>query len=124
MRVKMKIKLIFIASLFLFSCVADSQDKAMDAFKNHEKVKAFLADKSKDKYWIKFEKVELGGICGIVGCQWRQLVSMVVTSKMSNAPSVTFLGVVEGVEPDRGNPPSVRFVDLKDMDINKWNTKI
>ncbi len=114
-----------ILGLLGVSMNASADDQAIAAFKSEPKVEAFLADKTEDKYWVRFEKIKLGDICGIAGCQWRTLVSMIVTSKSANAPSVSFFAIVEGPVPvAKDAKPQVRFVELTEMEEQKWQTRI
>lgn len=103
---------------------ANADVSAIDIFKQNEQVKTFLAKHTGDGYEIIFGEVPMGGRCGFVGCEWKKLVSLVITSKQSNAPSVTILAEVSGNTPDRGAKPTVRFVDLADMDAAKWKVQL
>ena len=120
----MKLTTLMITLFFMFSCASQASDNAINTVKKNEKIKQFLSDKSPKNYWIKYHEMELGGMCGIAGCNWRKLVSLVVTSKRANAPSVTIMALVQGQEPDRGSKPTIRFVDFKDMDPSIWENKL
>jgi hypothetical protein len=102
--------LIFLLSVS-YTCKAN--DIAIDAVKSHAKIIHFLSDKSPNHYNVSFQQIELGGICGFVGCNWRILVSIVVTSKQSNAPSKTILALVEGMSSQPDDAPTVSFINLK-----------
>ena len=116
------IMVLFMSSLTSAQTTDDTPEtpSAIAIFKQNTKVKTLLAKHSDKQYSVSFGEVDMGGSCGYVGCQWQKLVSMVITSNRANAPSVTFLAVVEGSIPDRGTQPTVRFVDLVDMDVGKW----
>ena len=108
----------------LSSAAQNPQTTAISTFKQHPKVISLLARHTDKDYTVSFGEVEMGGICGFVGCSWKKLVSMVITAKRSNAPTMTILGVVEGQTPDRGNPPTLRFVELGDMDPGVWQRQL
>lgn len=91
----------------------DSATIAVDAVKSHKKIINFLADKSSNDYQITYQQVELGGVCGFVGCNWRQLVSVIITSKSSNNPSKTILLLVEGLTSSIDTKPTVSFINIK-----------
>lgn len=114
----MKIFALILCCLIL-SCSAqeinDNNKLALNIVKNHSKVHEFLNNKKTVNSSVKYQQMELGGICGFVGCNWRQLVSVVVTSKSSNSPSETLIFLVEGVNPDRGADPKVTLVELKKL---------
>jgi hypothetical protein len=104
----------FIISIFLLSIsfTLTANDTAINAVKSHKEVILFLADKSLNNYQINYEQIELGDICGYMGCQWRKIVSVIVISKGSNSPSQTILALVEG-STSMNNKPKVSFVTLK-----------
>ena len=106
------------------SANADTPSTAISTVQQQDKIKSLITQYTNDNYTISFGEVEMGGHCGFVGCEWQKLVSMVITAKRSNAPSVTYLAVVTGQTPDRGAKPTVRFVDLADMDPAKWAFKL
>jgi len=108
----MKNTLIFIFLIFT-SFNSQANNIAIDAVKSNPKVINFLADKSPDKYRIAFQQVELGGVCGFTGCNWRKLVSLVVTSKSSNSPTSTVLLLVEGISSPSASEPTVSFITIK-----------
>lgn len=124
----MKLTLIITLVLLMSSPSTPAQEpqkiSAIEIFKQQDKVKALLAKHTDQQYSTTFGEVEMGSLCGFVGCQWQKLVSMVITSNRANAPSVTFLGVVEGWMPDRGVAPTVRFVELTDMSADRWNVQL
>lgn len=101
-----------------------STSLAISTVQQQDKIKSLITQYTNDNYTISFGEVEMGGHCGFVGCEWQKLVSMVITAKRSNSPSVTYLAVVTGQTPDRGAKPTVRFVDLTDMDAAKWAFKL
>ncbi len=108
----MKNTLIFI----FFLCTSfnsQANNIAIDAVKSNPKVINFLADKSQDKYRITFQQMELGGTCGFTGCNWRKLVSVVVTSKGSNSPTNTVLLLVKGMNSTSRSEPTVSFITMK-----------
>lgn len=108
--------------LFLFSSTLSAEDNAIKAFKNNADVIDFLSNKSAENYWIKFQQMKLGGECGFTSCQWRKLVSLVVTSKSSNASSTTIIALVSG---DSANKIAVniQFVELKNIDSKSFNLR-
>lgn len=114
----MKSIILFISLLFI-SYNSQANDIAIEAVKSNEEVILFLADKSSSNYQITFQKIELGGICGFVGCNWRNIVSIVVTSKKSNATSTTILALVEGVTTNKKIPPTVTFITFNRSPSNK-----
>ena len=93
---------------------------AIVSVKNHPKVQKFLADKVAEKFTIQYQQIKLGGVCGFVGCQWRRLVSVIVTSQSANKPSVTILALVEGTVPTRGAQLKVTFVEIKNSEATNW----
>lgn len=101
---------------------ANDNEIALAAFKHQPQVVKFLANKSLTNYWIKYQQVELDGICGFVGCEWRKLVTMKVTSKSSNAPAVTILAVVNGMAGNVQIKPTVTFMKLVEMQDIDWPT--
>jgi len=105
----------FIVLILLLSisnnCLANQI--AIDAVKSHEKIIHFLADKPKTHYRITYQQLELGDICGFVGCHWRVLISVIVTSKSANAPSTTIVALVEGMIPSQKQKPKVSFITLQ-----------
>jgi hypothetical protein len=102
-----------IALIFLLSISNNCQAIAIDAVNSNQKIIHFLADKSLTNFKITYQQLELGDICGFVGCHWRKLVSVIVTSKSANAPSTTIVALVEGIVPNNQNKPTVTFVTLK-----------
>ena len=110
---------IFIVFIFLLSISSVSQatdtpeNIAINAVKSHEKIILFLADKSPANYHVTYQQVKLGGICGFVGCNWRQLVSVIITSKSSNNPSKTILLLVEGLTSSIDSAPKVSFIGIE-----------
>lgn len=106
------------------STAEPKQPSAVDIFKQQAETKTLISKYSNKDYDISFGEVEMGGHCGFVGCDWNKLVSMVITAKRANSPSLTYLAVVSGQVPDRGTPPKVRFVDLTDMDPAKLAQKL
>ncbi|WP_144392423.1 hypothetical protein [Pleionea sediminis] len=114
--------ILIILGLVFMSTESYSKDDAIQFFKEHPKVKSYLENKPHAKYWVKYDEIELGEICGFAGCQWRKLVAMTVTSKSANAPSDTFFAIVEGPVPvAKDAEPTIRFVDLTDMPPSKWS---
>ena len=113
---------VVLMSLWLVVGTAHSKEDevAMNAFKHDPKIVKYLANKSLTNYWIKYQQLELDGICGFAGCEWRKLVTMKVTSKSSNAPSVTILAVVNGMAGNVKIEPKVNFVKLVDMQESAW----
>ncbi|MFT4927770.1 MAG: hypothetical protein ACI8WB_003884 [Phenylobacterium sp.] len=104
---------------------SEQDTAAISIFKQHQKVKALLAKHTDPQYTIHFSELQMSDRCGFVGCQWQKLVSMVITAAdRANAPSVTFLGVVEGWVPDRGMAPTVRFVQLSDVDESAFDIQL
>jgi hypothetical protein len=103
---------------------AVSRSTAIEFVKQNHKIKAYLKNKNTDKYSIEFNEVKLGGVCGFTGCQWRTLVSLIVTAKLVNAPSTTILAIVKGRSPVGSSEPTIHFVDFKAMDESKWLTKL
>jgi hypothetical protein len=110
-------KIIFIL-LFLFSNTLFANDIAMETFKNNKKIKAFLADKPTDQYWINYHQMPLGGECGFTGCHWRELISLVVTAKSANAPSTTIIALIDGNEPKETSTVNIKFVKLTEIKTN------
>lgn len=111
---------ILLLSISYASQAADSTaDIAIDAVKSHEKIINFLANKSSDNYQVTYQPLELGGICGFVGCNWRQLVSVIITSKSSNSPSQTILLLVEGLTSSIDSKPKISFISLKNNQKNE-----
>lgn len=109
----MIIVFVLILTISYVSHAKDAADIAIDAVKSHEKIIHFLKDKSSNDYQVTYQQLELGGICGFVGCNWRQLVSVIITSKSSNNPSKTILVLVEGLTSTIDSKPTVSFVNLK-----------
>ncbi|BAJ02092.1 hypothetical protein [Shewanella violacea] len=109
--------------LCLFSSTVFSEDIAIDAVKKHPKIIEFLSDKPRDQYWIDFHQMKLGGSCGFTGCQWRKLVSLVVTSKSANALSETIIALVNGEQPSHNSNIKVRFVELENLDEKQFKTQ-
>ncbi len=96
---------------------------AIEFVKQNPKIKAYLKNKDLQKYSIEFNQVKLGGVCGFTGCQWRTLVSLVVTAKHANSPSTTILAIVKGRLPAGHSEPTIQFVDFKPMNEIKWLTQ-
>jgi hypothetical protein len=92
--------------------LASTKSIAIDTVKSHKEIILFLADKPLTNYIITYQQVELGNICGVIGCQWRKIVSVIVSSKSSNSPTTTILALVEGTTPNRNNAPTVSFITL------------
>jgi len=103
---------IFITLLFFFSNTLFAGDIAIEAVKKHPKIIEFLSTKPISKYWVDFHKMQLGGQCGFTGCQWRKLVSLIVTSKASNASSMTIIALVSGNNANVSNEVAIEFVEL------------
>ena len=105
----------FIIYIFLLSAsfTSKADDIAIDAVKSNKEVILFLADKSLNNHKINFQKIELGNICGYMGCNWRKIVSVVAISKSSNSPSKTILALVEGSTNNTNEKPNVSFINLK-----------
>ena len=115
-------KVLFVL-LLLFSNTLFAEGIAIEAVKKHPRVLEFLSNKPSSQYWIKFNQMELGGECGFTGCQWRKLVSLIVTSKSSNATSITIVALVNGHTPDNNSKITVNFVELKKLPGNNLLTK-
>jgi hypothetical protein len=111
-------------SLAPSTSTAPSTSIAISTVQQQDKIKSLITQYTNDNYTISFGEVEMGGHCGFVGCEWQKLVAMVITAKRANSPSVTYLSVVTGQTPDRGAKPTVRFVDLTDIDSAKWAFKL
>jgi len=112
---------ILLLSTANFSYAADTTaDIAIDAVKSHKKIINFLADKSSNDFKVTYQPLKLGGICGFVGCNWRQLVSVIITSKKSNTPTKTILLLVEGITSSTDNKPKVSFISLKSSLDNEF----
>ncbi|MBA6371792.1 hypothetical protein H4J56_10175 [Colwellia sp. BRX8-4] len=105
-------KIIILMLLLSISNHCQANSIAIDAVKADEKIIRYLADKSITNFQITYQQLELGDICGFVGCQWRKLVSVVVTSRSANAPSTTIVALVEGIVPNNQEQPKVTFVTL------------
>jgi hypothetical protein len=105
----------FIIFIFLLSTsfIAQANNIAIDAVKSNEEIILFLADKSPNTHQIFYEQIEIGSICGFMGCHWRKIVSVVVISKSSNSPSQTILALVEDSTQDDNNKPKVSFINLQ-----------
>ena len=114
----------FIIFIFLlstsFSLKAD--DIAIEAVKSNDEIILFLADKSQHDYNINFQQIELGDICGYMGCNWRKIVSVVITSKSSNSPTKTILALVKGSTRNSNEKPKVSFINLKNKLQNNLTT--
>ncbi|NQZ86357.1 MAG: hypothetical protein HRT54_02115 [Colwellia sp.] len=106
---------IFIIFTFLLSTsfISKAEDIAITAVKSNEQIILFLADKPLNAYQITYEQIELGDICGYMGCNWRKLVSIVVRSKKSNSPTKTILALVESSTNSNTNMPKVSFINFK-----------
>jgi hypothetical protein len=106
---------IFVIFIFLLSAsfISLANDIAIEAVKSNDQIILFLADKQLNTYQVTYDQIELGGICGYIGCNWRKLVSVVVISKNSNSPTQTILALVEGSSQDGNNKPKVSFINFK-----------
>jgi len=100
------------------SCLANTNSIAIDAVKSHKEITHFLADKPFTNYKVTYQEIELGNICGVIGCHWRKIVSVIVSSKSANSPTTTILALVEGTIPSRNIPPTVSFITLKSKSPN------
>lgn len=112
----MKKLILFILLLSLSNvsqAVESTADIAINAVKSHKKIISFLAKKSSNDFQVTYQPLKLGGICGFVGCSWRQLVSVIITSKSSNRPSKTMLLLVEGITSSTDSKPKVSFIRLE-----------
>lgn len=92
--------------------------------KQHPKVQQLIKQHNERDYQTTYSELSLGGQCGFVGCDWHQLVSVVITAKRSNSPSMTILAKVSGQTPDHGKTPTVEFVELTTMDDKNWQSPI
>lgn len=110
--------------VFMTTQVEAQTPSAIEIVKQHPKIKQMLDKHPSEQYQISFGEVEMGGNCGFVGCTWQKLVSLVITAKRVNAPSMTILAEVTGNIPVRNSEPSVRFVDLKDIDPTIWQSQL
>ena len=106
--------------LVIFSSTLFAEDIAIEALKKNDKIKAFLANKSPDQYWVNYHHMSLGGQCGFTGCQWQKLVSLVVTKKTANAPSTTIIALVSGSQPGNNTDLVVKFVELSEVSPSTW----
>ena len=109
-------RLIILVSSVIFllgACKSVANDRAITAAKADITLQKRLVEVKDTAMSIEYGSTKLGGICGFAGCSWRELVSVVITSKTSNAPTETLLFVVEGMEPDRGAKPTVKKVELQ-----------
>lgn len=104
--------------MILFSSPVFSEDIAIEAVKNHPSIKTYLGDKALAQHQVKFNQMELGGQCGFTGCQWRKLVSVIVTSSTANASSITILALVSGRNPSNIGNISVKFVEITEDNGN------
>ncbi len=111
--------LILLLTISSTSQANDSAAIAIDAVKSHEKVIHFLADKPSHDYQITYQQLQLGGVCGFVGCNWRQLVSVIIKSKSSNNPTKTILLLVEGLASSTYSKPTITFISIKKSLENK-----
>lgn len=116
-------RLIFLITI-LFSCTSQAETDALIALKKNEKLKVFLSRKPAEKFDVVYHQMSLGGTCGFVGCSWRELVSVVVTAKVSNAPTVTIIALIEGMTPKRNDSLKIRFVELEDKIPSDWEYKL
>jgi hypothetical protein len=115
-------KMFIIFTFFLsITFISKADDIAINAVKSNEQIVLFLADKPLNAYQVTYEQIELGGICGYMGCSWRKLVSVVISSKKSNSPSQTILALVESSTKTSANTPKVSFINLQN---NVQNTLI
>ena len=113
----------FIMLLLLFPSTVFAEDIAIEAVMKHPKTIELLSTKPLTKYWVEFNQMELGGECGFTGCNWRKLVSIIVTSKGSNALSSTTIALVSGHKPNNINNITVEFVELIKLTKNTTQTK-
>jgi hypothetical protein len=95
------------------SCLANTNSIAIDAVKSHKEITRFLVDKPLTNYNVTYQEIELGNICGFIGCHWRKIVSVKVSSKTANSPTTTILALVKGTIPSRNIPTTVSFITLK-----------
>ncbi|KGJ93786.1 hypothetical protein [Colwellia psychrerythraea] len=109
--------------LLLFSSNLFAEEIAIDVVKTHPEIIDFLSNKPATQYWIKFSQMSLGSECGFAGCQWRKLVSLVVTSKKSNAPSITTLALVSGQNSSNTDSTNVEFVELTKLTAKSIQSK-
>lgn len=109
--------------ILLFSSELFADELAIDVVKAHPKIIDFLSKKPAAQHWIKFSQLPLGSECGFAGCQWRKLVSLVVTSKKSNAPSITILALVSGRHSNKTDNTNVEFVELTKLTAKSIQSK-
>jgi len=109
----------FIFFILLLSIVNISQAEtapeeiAINAVKSQQQIIKLLANKPSSDFQVTYQSLKLGGVCGFVGCNWRQLVSVIITSKSSNTPTQTILLLVEGITSSLDNKAKVSFISLK-----------
>lgn len=120
----MRTLLLLIIGLFMSENSQANPVDVISLVKNHQQVQALIKAHPADNNEVTFTELELGGQCGIVGCTWHKLVSVVITSKRANAPSLTILAQVTGNQPARGSQPTIKFVDLTSMEPSKWDTRL
>ncbi|WP_057831403.1 hypothetical protein [Colwellia sp. TT2012] len=108
----------FIMLLLLFSNTLFAEDIAINAVKMHPRIIEFLSNKPLSQNWVKYNQMDLGGVCGFAGCQWRKLVSLIVTSKNANASSITIIALVSGQNPSNISSTTVEFVELTKLAKN------
>lgn len=116
---------IFIGLLMLISQESLGKNpSAIEWVKQHPKVQTLVSQHNENEYQTTYSELSLGGQCGFAGCDWYQLVSVVITAKRANNPSMTILAKVSGQTPDRGNAPKIEFVELTAMDEKNWQSPI
>lgn len=101
---------------------AELQSNIIELIKQNSKVQQLLAKHPPDHYDTTIEQVDLGGHCGFVGCDWHKLVSIVITAKRSNRPSINLLIKVSGQTPQTEQKPKLEFVELHAMNDNSWHS--
>ena len=118
-------KIILWSALMVMSNLAAANtDLAINAVKQQQKIQTLLSAHDQQHYEVGYHAMPMGGHCGFVGCQWRELVSVVITAKRANSPTMTLLAEVTGQTPHRDRPPVVRFVELTDMNDKSWTSTL
>ena len=111
------------ASLLIFVLYSSSvlssnntgNDEAIKAFKEHPTTQSIIKKSMAGENRIHFDSMQIGGQCGVAGCGWKALVSLLIVSNGVNPQTTAYTAVVTGMSPGHLVKPTIKFVDLNSL---------
>lgn len=107
-------KFVFIFLALYSTSVLSGNDPALNAFKEHSKTQEIIKTNAAIGNKMEFHSMPISGQCGVVGCGWIELVSIIITTKGVNPNTSSYTAFVFEIIPG-DSKPVVKFINLHNL---------